>query len=85
MKRCPKCNKLLFANTDSCSRCGWKHVEDHISFWLCVLSFLIPLFGIIYWIVAYRQTPRKATACGITALLTPILSLIPLILFLFLL
>lgn len=80
MKRCPDCNKLLFSNTEACSRCGWKLKEDRISFWLCVLSLLCSAFGIIYWILAYRQTPRRATACGLTALLAPIILTIFLVL-----
>ena len=76
MKRCPKCYKLLFRKTDSCSRCGWRYVEDRISFGLCVVSFLSSLFGLIYWLVAYRQTPRRATACGIVALVAPVVKAI---------
>lgn len=72
MNRCPDCNKLLFTDAKNCSRCGWKFKEDHVSFWLCFLSFLCSAFGIIYWIVAYRQTPRRATACGVTALFAPV-------------
>ena len=80
MKRCPDCNKLLFTNAEACPRCGWKIKQDRISFWLCVLSCLCSLFGIIYWIVAYRQTPRRATACGITALIAPVILTILLVL-----
>ena len=81
MKRCPKCSKLLFTNTDSCARCGWKYVEDRISVGLCALSFLVSLFGLIYWIVAYDQTPRRATACGVAALLAPVIKTLLVLIF----
>ena len=35
---------------------------------LCILSALIPLFGFIYWPVKHTESPKKAQACGITAI-----------------
>ena len=42
--------------------------DDEVNIGLCVLSALIPLFGLIYWGVKHKETPKKAKACGITAL-----------------
>lgn len=41
---------------------------DQVNIGLCVVSALIPLFGIIYWALKYKETPKKAKACGITAI-----------------
>lgn len=45
-------------------------VADEVSVGLCVLSALIPLFGVIYWPLKHKETPKKAKACGITALVS---------------
>ena len=44
--------------------------NDEVSIGLCVLSALIPLFGVIYWPIKHKETPKKAKACGITALVS---------------
>ena len=43
---------------------------DEVSVGLCVLAALIPLFGIIYWPLKHKETPKKAKACGITAIVS---------------
>lgn len=43
---------------------------DRVSVGLCVLAAFIPLFGFIYWPLKHRETPRKARACGITAIVS---------------
>ncbi len=43
---------------------------------LCVLAFLIPLFGFIYWGVKYKETPKKAQACGLTAIISFVLGIV---------
>ena len=42
---------------------------DEISVGLCILAVLIPLFGFIYWAVKHPEAPRRARACGISALI----------------
>ena len=86
MKYCTKCGKELMDEAVVCPYCGcateaWKakkekEYDDEISVGLCVLSALIPLFGIIYWIVKYQDTPRRARACGITAIAAIVISII---------
>lgn len=70
---CQNCGKAFYNNETECPRCGWKNKnkEDRISFGLCLISLLIPLFGITYWIAEAHERPRRARACGLTAILGP--------------
>ena len=77
MKFCSKCGKEILEEAVICPHCGCaasppstfqSNADDQVSNGLCVLSFFIPLFGIIYWAVKYRETPKRAQACGVTAL-----------------
>ena len=47
-----------------------KPVADEVSVGLCILAFFIPLFGIIYWPIKHKETPKKAKACGITGIVS---------------
>ena len=84
---CSKCGKEIHDEAVVCVHCGCaientstaaKEVseEDQVNVGLCVLSALIPLFGIIYWPVKHRATPKKAQACGITAIISWVISFI---------
>ena len=77
MKYCQKCGKELIDEAVICTACGCAveniavatHVqEDKVSAGLCFLAFFIPLFGFIYWPVKHKETPKRARACGITAI-----------------
>lgn len=77
MKFCSKCGKEIMDEAIVCPNCGCAVVEpsvpqqisnDQVSIGLCVLSALIPLFGVIYWPVKRKEFPKKAQACGITAI-----------------
>ena len=78
MKFCQHCGKEVVEDAVICVHCGRAisnqpaHVSgnDEVSVGLCILAFLIPLFGIIYWPVKHRETPKKAKACGITAIVS---------------
>ena len=50
--------------------------KDEISVGFCVISALLPIFGIVFWLLKYKETPRKAKACGITAIISWVLSFI---------
>ena len=83
MKFCSKCGKELVDDAIVCTGCGCavvkpetNLVEDKVSVGLCILSALIPLFGIIYWPVKHKETPKKAQACGITALVSWVICII---------
>jgi uncharacterized membrane protein YvbJ len=79
MKYCSKCGTELVDEAVICPNCGCAvegsapakpAEEDKASAGLCVLSVLIPLFGIIYWAVKHKDTPKKAKACGIAAIIS---------------
>lgn len=77
MKFCSKCGKELFDEAVICPNCGCatepskemvNNSEDGVSVGLCVLAVLIPLFGFIYWPVNHKKAPKKAMACGVSAI-----------------
>ncbi len=80
MKFCSHCGKEIMDEAVVCVNCGCPvagaapsaptspAVADEVSIGLCILAALIPLFGIIYWPVKHRETPKRAKACGITAI-----------------
>ena len=80
MRYCSKCGKEINDEAVICVNCGCavtentmklqntSQQEDEVSVGLCILSALIPLVGIIYWPVKHRDTPKRAKACGITAI-----------------
>ena len=79
MKYCSKCGKELYDEAIVCTNCGCavpnnnqttpiNNENDVVSVGLCVLSALLPLFGIIYWPLKHKETPKKAQACGLTAI-----------------
>ena len=86
MKYCSKCGKELVDEAVICTNCGCSVAqtnatpayveEDKISVGFCILAFLVPLFGLIYWAVKRSDTPRRAKAIGITALVSFILNII---------
>ncbi len=71
MKFCRHCGKEIQEEAVICVHCGCSTAastpvrEDKISVGMCILSFLIPLVGIIYWPVKHKTTPKRARACGI--------------------
>ncbi len=77
MKFCSKCGKEIVDEAIVCTNCGCAVADssapkqiynDEVSIGLCILAALIPLFGIIYWPVKHKETPKRAQACGITAI-----------------
>ena len=76
MKFCQTCGKEIMDEAIVCPNCGCavgskqSTAIDEISVGLCVVSALIPLFGVIYWAVKAKETPRRAKACGITGLIS---------------
>lgn len=79
MKFCSKCGKEIMDEAVVCTNCGCavagsptpnsSNNVDEVNIGLCVLSAFIPLFGIIYWPLKHKETPKKAKACGITGII----------------
>lgn len=75
---CSRCGKEIHDEAVVCVYCGCstknsKNVsatDDKMSAGLCILAFFIPLFGIIYWPVMHSKAPKRAKACGITAIIS---------------
>lgn len=82
MKYCATCGAELQDNAVVCPKCGcmtadFKQtiLEDKSSIGLNVLSFLIPLIGLILYLVYIDEQPIKAKACGKWALISFIATL----------
>ncbi|MBR4072643.1 MAG: zinc ribbon domain-containing protein [Clostridia bacterium] len=79
---CRNCGKEIDDNAVICVNCGHAvnnapavaAVEDKVSVGLVILAILIPLFGFIYWPVKSGQTPKRARACGIAAIISFVVS-----------
>ena len=85
MKFCTKCGKEIMDEAVICPNCGCavanavvpkQPVEDKVSVGLCILAALLPLFGIIYWPVKHKETPKKAQAVGITAIVAWVITFV---------
>ena len=84
---CSKCGAEISDLAVVCVHCGCavaqenaapaKPVEeDKVNIGFCILSFFIPLFGVIYWALKHKETPKKAKACGLTAIISWVVSII---------
>lgn len=88
---CPRCGNQVHDEAVVCVHCGCSIgsgnnnnnfaaptpvARDEVSIGLCFLSFLIPLFGLIYWGVMNSKTPKRAKACGLTGLITWIVNFV---------
>jgi len=82
MKFCSKCGKEVLDEAMVCPNCGCAVVDpgvqkenpdDQVNIGLCILSALIPLIGMIYWLVHHKETPKKAQIYGITAVIAAVI------------
>lgn len=75
---CRYCGKEINDNAVICVNCGCvvNTEEDKINIGLCILALIIPLFGIIFFGVKYKNTPKSAKAVGICGLISLILNVI---------
>ena len=88
MRYCSKCGKEIHEEAVVCVHCGcavaentpkypWeKPMTDGVNPGLCILSALFPLFGIIFWALMYSKTPKKARACGISAIISGVVMIL---------
>ena len=72
---------MKYDNAVICVHCGCsvkgKSIEnDEVNVGLCLLAVFVPLFGIIYWALKYKETPKNAKAVGLSALITIIVGVI---------
>ncbi|MGN0573144.1 MAG: zinc-ribbon domain-containing protein [Acutalibacteraceae bacterium] len=79
MKFCPHCGAELKSESSVvCLNCGSpvqaekpiKSVSDDYSKGLVVLSVLIPIFGLVWWLLKKDEKPKEARYCGIAALIS---------------
>jgi len=82
---CPNCGKEISDLASVCVNCGVAvksnnqiatTANDKKSIGLCIVSFLIPIFGFIYWAVNANTTPKKAKACGISAIISVVAAVV---------
>ena len=75
---CTKCGGKVHHKSIFCPYCGCfsigkktlKNPNDRISLGLCLVAFLMPLFGLIYWPLKHKELPEKAQAVGIMAVIS---------------
>jgi uncharacterized membrane protein YvbJ len=77
MKSCPNCNAQLADNAILCPHCGTAFsvapavaaaTDDASSAGFGVLSFFVPVVGLILYILWHDATPKKAKSCIIGAI-----------------
>lgn len=83
MMYCPNCGAQISKDAYVCPKCGVltnnkaaNNVVDKSSVGLNILSFFIPIVGLILYFTMKAKTPIKAKAIGISALIGFILNLI---------
>ena len=78
MKFCQNCGAEINENAVVCVKCGCSinpanrvaEVDDSVSVGLVILAVLIPLFGVIYWIIKVKSRPRCAVSCAIAGIIS---------------
>lgn len=71
---CSKCGKEVSDDALYCESCGYQHQNmspaklDKNSIGLNILSFFIPIVGLILYLVNRKASPLKAKGIGIWAL-----------------
>lgn len=75
IKFCPTCGAEVHPNAVICVKCGCAlptrtNLNDKPSIGLNVISFLLPIVGLILYIVYHEKSPIKAKAIGKWALIS---------------
>lgn len=73
MINCPDCGKEMSPSATKCPNCG--RPGDVVSGGLCFVSFILPLFGIIYGLSERSLFPRRGNACLRAAIVSIVLFL----------
>lgn len=75
-KFCSKCGQGVMDEAVICPHCGCKitgNEPDEVNTGLCVLSFLIPLAGLVLFAVYANSKPKSAKKYGMWALISVII------------
>lgn len=76
MKFCQYCGQQLVDQAVVCIHCGCSTgplpKKDKISIFLCILLGHCWVAALIYWAVKQKETPRRAKAVAISAILVPL-------------
>ena len=83
---CRECGEMISETAPTCPKCGANQrpsgsassgsVDLDPSTGLNILSFLVPLVGLILYLVEKDKSPRRAKACGKWALIGFVVSII---------
>ena len=84
MAYCRKCGTEIDDDAVICPKCGVqqkemvykKPVNDEGSILWAILGFIIPIVGIILWIVWYNERPKDAKMAGIGALISIVVGIV---------
>ena len=84
MKYCCHCGSEVEDNVVVCLKCGCYTEQtrngekitnnDSISVGLAILSWFIPLFGIIYWPIVVKDRPTSAVTFGVVGLFSMLIN-----------
>jgi len=80
---CSHCGAVILKAAEICPKCGCRittvqnqtvvrqtNPDDKVSVGFVILSILIPLLGLIFFIVWKKSSPSKAKSCGVAALIS---------------
>lgn len=71
MKYCQKCGGTVSEGAVKCDHCGCMVTdEDKANITLMILSFLIPIAGIILWPVKHKKAPKAARTYGLIGIIS---------------
>ena len=85
MKFCPNCGVEVNEKANICNNCGAKlennqfsrgTVSDKPDIVLNIVSFLIPLVGLVLYIMYHEKAPNKAKSIAVWALIGFVLGLV---------
>lgn len=80
---CRKCGAEIFDEAVICPHCGvatgnpiQQTTDDSGSLWWLILGFIIPIIGLILYIVWMNEKPKNAKMAGVGALISVVLGVL---------
>ncbi|MBS6252534.1 MAG: zinc-ribbon domain-containing protein [Clostridia bacterium] len=69
--KCKECGKEISSNATVCPSCGYKKINESekASFGILAICFLIPIVGIVLFIINISNKPKYAKQCIIASLI----------------